>query len=115
MGVRNGRRRRAVSPARIWASLRQMPPPDLYSRPLLHIDCRGAVQIDNCKGILLYNETAVEFAMGSTRVRLTGDALRLETVAKEIVLVRGRIFRVDFLFEDAPDRDRVPALRAGRE
>ena len=67
----------------------RMPPPALYTDGMIHISCAGTVQVDNCKGILLYNENAVELDMGRLRLQLSGDDLTLETVEKGIVLVRG--------------------------
>lgn len=81
-----------------------MPPPELYTGAMLHINCNGSVQVDNSKGIVLYNENAVELDMGKTRVRLSGDDLALETVEKGIVLVRGRIFNLEFFYSAREDK-----------
>ena len=42
--------------------------------------------------------------MGKTRVRLSGDDLALETVEKGIVLVRGRIFNLEFFYSAREDK-----------
>ena len=86
------------SPQKVLSSLFCLLPESFYSGALLHIDCSGSLQVDNCKGILLYNENAVEFDMDTVRVRVSGDALALETVEKGILLLRGRIFRLDFFY-----------------
>ena len=86
------------SPREILSSMFRMPPPALYTDGMIHISCAGTVQIDNCKGILLYNENAVELDMGRLRLQLSGDDLTLETVEKGIVLVRGRLFGMTFFY-----------------
>ena len=85
------------SPREILSSMFRMPPA-LYTDGMIHISCAGTVQVDNCKGILLYNENAVELDMGRLRLQLSGDDLTLETVEKGIVLVRGRLFGMTFFY-----------------
>ena len=84
----------------------RMPSAALYTDAMIHINCAGTVQIDNCKGILLYNENAVELDMGKTRLQLAGDELTLETVEKGIILVRGRLFGMTFFYDQRDQRDR---------
>ena len=104
-GLARGRKKRD-GPKKILSSIFQMPPPELYTGAMLHINCNGSVQVDNSKGIVLYNENAVELDMGKTRVRLSGDDLTLETVEKGIVLVRGRIFNLEFFYSAREDKKR---------
>ena len=83
---------------------------------MIHISCAGTVQVDNCKGILLYNENAVELDMGRLRLQLSGDNLTLETVEKGIVLVRGRLFGMTFFYGERaqnPEEKREKASQKG--
>lgn len=73
-------------------------PNDLYSGSEIHISDRGAVQIENCKRISLYNENAVEVDLGKCRIRLSGDELVLVTLSPGTISVEGRIFCVEFFY-----------------
>ena len=74
------------------------PAADLYLGSAIHISDRGAVQIENCKGISLYDENEIEVDLGSCRVRLSGDGLVLITLTPGTIAVEGRLFRVEFFY-----------------
>lgn len=84
-------------PLQALASIFHMPAAEMYTGGMLHINCNGTVQVDNSRGLTAYTENFVELDMGRLRVRISGDGLILETVEKGVVLVRGSIFRLEFL------------------
>ena len=98
----------------ILSSMFRMPAPAFYTDAMIHISGAGTVQIDNCRGILLYNENAIELDMGETRLQLTGDALTLETVEKGIILVRGRLFGLTFFYDKNGERTAKQRPKKGR-
>ena len=52
--------------------------------------------------------------MGKTVMRITGDALVLETVEKGIILVRGKIFGINFLYSQEGEQTRGEKMSVGR-
>ena len=97
----------------ILSSIFRMPASGFYTDAMVHISCNGEIQVDNSKGIRLYDENVVELDMGRVVMRITGDALVLETVAKGIVLIRGRVFGVNFLYSQEEESG-LEKRRAGR-
>lgn len=104
-----------VGPREIFSSMFRMPPPTLYTDAMVHINCAGTVQIDNCKGILAYNENAVELDMGKLKLQLSGDDLVLETVEKGIILVRGQVFGLTFFYGDGSRKKEQSTAVLGKE
>ena len=88
----------------IFSSIFRMPAAGFYTGAAVHINSNGEIQVDNSKGIRLYDENAVELEMGKVIMRITGDALALETVAKGMILIRGRVFGIGFLYSQRDDR-----------
>ena len=108
------RRRKKEGLGTILSSIFRMPASGFYTDALVHISSSGEIQVDNSKGIRLYDETAVELDMGKTVMRITGDALVLETVEKGIILVRGKIFGINFLYSQEGEQTRGEKMSVGR-
>lgn len=78
--------------------LLQMPPPDFYHRPVLHIDCGGHVEVEGCRAVLLYNQEQIRLDMGHWQVSIFGDELELEAMNKRELQIRGRVLRTEFSY-----------------
>lgn len=76
----------------------KLPPPELYMGASLHISSMGAVQVEGCKGVSLYNENFVELDLGSCHARISGDRLVLVTLSKHTISVEGRLFSIEFSY-----------------
>ncbi|MCI6639658.1 MAG: YabP/YqfC family sporulation protein [Pygmaiobacter massiliensis] len=72
----------------------------LYQGACVQISDQGAVQIENCKGIADYNENYVEAKLSGCSVRISGDDLVLLTLSKGNITVEGRVFSVEFFYQD---------------
>ncbi len=68
----------------------------LYGRPALHLECGGTAEIENCRGILQYDDRNLKLDMGNMWMLLEGDGLVVETYRQSRITVRGRIFSVRF-------------------
>lgn len=66
-------------------------------QPLVHINCRGWLELENCGSILEYGEGRVVFRLQERCVAVTGEALTIVSLNAHITEIRGRIFRVDLL------------------
>lgn len=69
----------------------------LYRQGLVHFDCRGALQAENCRGILCFDGDRLVLDMGRARLRITGLGLTVETYHQALLAVRGQIFSVEVL------------------
>lgn len=83
----------AISPRRNAARLRP--------RSVVHIACDGAIEIDRCKGILLYRENRICLDMGALCVEIEGDSLVMDTYQKDHITIHGRVFCVKFCYQKA--------------
>lgn len=101
--AKKGRKREGLGT--ILSSIFRMPESGFYTDAMVHISAGGEIQVDNSKGIRLYDENAVELEMGRVVMRITGDALALETVAKGIILIRGKVFGINFLYSQEGEKE----------
>ena len=101
--AKKGRRKEGLGG--ILSSMFRMPESGFYTDAMVHISAGGEIQVDNSKGIRLYDENAVELEMGRVVMRITGDALSLETVAKGIILIRGKVFGISFLYSQEEKKE----------
>ena len=67
------------------------------TQPVVHINCSGGLELENCGGILEYDAQRVVFCLRAYRVAVTGEALTIVSLNAHITEIRGRIFRVDLL------------------
>ncbi len=68
----------------------------LYGRPMLHVECGGSLEIENCRGILQYDAQKLVLDMGEWSVQIEGDSLVVDSYQKALMTVRGRVFSVRF-------------------
>ncbi len=68
---------------------------------VMHITSTGRLEIENCGGILDYNETGITLKLGCQAVRIEGDGLLVDTYQKALMTVHGRIFTITFLYSGA--------------
>ena len=82
-------------PLQLAKSCIGQPPPGFYTRPMLHIDCTGRVEVEGCRGVLLFNEERLALDMGRWQVSLCGDGLVLEGLTRRSLQIRGTLLRVE--------------------
>ena len=93
--------KQAREPARrIIRDLFRQPETDFYAQPMLHINCRGQVQVDNCREILLYDSNQIRLDMGRWEVTLCGDGLELCAASRGQLLLNGRILHTEFSYKE---------------
>ena len=68
----------------------------LYGRPVLHVDCGGALEIENCRSILQYDAEKLKLDMGELSVTIEGNELVVDTYQKTLITVRGQVFSIHF-------------------
>ncbi len=66
------------------------------AQPLVHINCKGEIEIENCDGILEYSADRIVFRMRKSLVTVMGENLVIASLNRHITQISGRIFRVDF-------------------
>lgn len=93
--------KRTREPAgQILRDLFRQPASDFYAQPMLHINCRGQVQVENCREILLYDSDCIQLDMGHWNVTLYGDGLELCAASRGQLLLRGRVLRTEFSYKE---------------
>lgn len=85
---------------RILRDLFRQPAADFYAQPMLHINCYGQVQVENCREILLYDSSQIRLDMGCWEVTLYGDGLELCAASRGQLLLRGRVLRTEFSYKE---------------
>lgn len=68
----------------------------LYGQPVLHINCNGFFEIENCRGIIRYDLNHLELDMGKQRVVIEGEEIRVNTFQKKLITVSGILFSLRF-------------------
>ncbi len=68
----------------------------LYGVPALHVECGGALEIENCRGILQYDAQHLRLDMGGWTVTVEGDDLTVDNYQRATMTVRGRVFSIHF-------------------
>lgn len=53
--------------------------------------------VENHKGLLEYSAETIRIATGAGRLLLTGEGLELKQMSAACIVVKGRIFRLEFL------------------
>lgn len=66
----------------------------LYGVPALHLECGGALEIENCRGILQYDAQRLRLDMGGWTVTVEGDGLTVDNYQRATMTVRGRFFSI---------------------
>ncbi len=65
-------------------------------QPLVHINCRGSIQLENCDRILEYSPACIRLQMLNNVVAIEGDDLTILSLNAHITEVHGKIFRLSF-------------------
>lgn len=89
------RKKRRVSWKRTVSGWLSMPDADFYSRPVLHWDCGGALEVENCRTVLEYTSERVRLDLGSRQVQVLGDGLCLGGFTGRSLLIRGTVIRIE--------------------
>lgn len=95
------RKKTALSPKEVLALDYSRAQTLLHPRPMLHLRCDGAMEIEYCREILHYSQTCIKLDMQSVCVEITGDELVLDTLQKDRITLHGRLFSVTFRYEKA--------------
>ncbi len=66
-------------------------------QPMIHINCSGALELENVGSILEYSGERIVFRLGAYKVSVQGEELHIVALNRHITVIRGRIFRVDLL------------------
>ena len=77
---------------KLWKTVQTV----LYGRPVLHVDCGGALEIENCRSILQYDAEKLKLDMGELSVTIEGNELVVDTYQKTLITVRGQVFSIHF-------------------
>ena len=72
------------------------PDKGFYRRSILHIQCGGAIEVENCRAVLECTEERVRLQVARWEVALTGEKLQLESLNRRTLVLRGRIVQITF-------------------
>ncbi len=72
----------------------------IQPKPVLHVSCKGRVEIEHCKGIIEYTKTSIKLDMDSICAEIMGDDLMLDTLLKEKMIIHGRIFCINLIYSE---------------
>lgn len=97
--VKQKRNKQRINPIRLIKDILRQPDSDFYRQPILHINCYGQVEIENYKQIVQYTQQEICLDMGLWKVSLFGDCLELRSASKGQLLVQGKVFRTEFLYD----------------
>lgn len=93
MSRRKKPKEKLTQTAKSWFS---MPPKGFYQQPVIHMDCRGWMEIENCTKVLLYTQNEVEIEIGGQVVRIHGEELKLGELAGKNLFLQGIVFEIEF-------------------
>lgn len=65
-------------------------------QPLVHINGRGWLELENCSKILEYGPQRIIFHMLELCITVYGEEMVIVSLDAHITEIRGRIFRMDF-------------------
>ena len=54
----------------------------LYGQPVLHINCNGFFEVENCRGIIQYDINHLKLDMGRQAVTIEGEGIQVDTFQK---------------------------------
>ena len=74
------------------------PSAELYAGSNVTINSYGGVQIENCKGVLQYNENFIEVDLGKSKLKITGDEIKLNQLTKDDISIKGTILKLEFFY-----------------
>ena len=94
---RQRKKRRPAALARGWFA---QPPAGFYGRGVLHLDCAGGMEVENCRGVLKYTDDTVELDMGRQRLCVRGEGLALAELAGRNLFVKGQVFSIELKNND---------------
>ncbi|MEG1925367.1 MAG: YabP/YqfC family sporulation protein [Ruthenibacterium sp.] len=72
----------------------------LYRQPMLHLNCNGALVIENYKQIITYQPLQIKLDMGKICLLIEGDALVMDTLQKTCITVHGNVFTVRLCYDN---------------
>lgn len=70
------------------------------TQPMVHINCRGGMEIENCDGVVEYGQEHICLKMGRHRVCVYGEQLTITTLNAHVTQIDGSIFRLDLSQEE---------------
>ena len=69
-------------------------------QPVLHINCRGSIEVENCSRVLEYTPQRIRLQLSERTVTVEGDALVILSLNRYVTQIRGDIYRLTFSQED---------------
>ncbi len=93
VGYKKRKKESVLQAAKGWFA---MPKASFYHQPVLHLDCSGFAEIENCKKVLQYTEKEIQLDMGKQTLCIYGDGLVLTELAGKNLWLKGNIFQIEF-------------------
>lgn len=78
----------------------RQPVKNFYQQPVLHINCYGQIEVENCQKIVSYNEQMIKLDMGHWEITLFGDELVLCAVSKALLVLKGKVLKTEFSYKE---------------
>ena len=70
------------------------------TQPVLHINCRGSIDVENCSRVLEYTPQRIRLQLSERVITVEGDALAILSLNRYVTQIRGEIYRLTFAQED---------------
>ncbi len=80
--------------------LTAQPPRDFYRQPILHINCNGEIQVENCRAVLEYTTDHLRLDMGRWDADIWGSELELCSLGGPVLVLKGRIFKAELFYKE---------------
>lgn len=69
-------------------------------QPVLHVNCRGCIDVENCSRVLEYTPQRIRLQLSEQIVTIEGDALAILSLNRYVTQIRGTVYRLTFAQED---------------
>lgn len=66
------------------------------AQPMIHINCKGRIEIENCIKVLEYEQEKICFCLKGHEVTVEGENLTICSLNPHVTEISGRIFRLSF-------------------
>lgn len=80
-----------------WAQVLSLPVEAVLDLPHIEMSGNREILLENCRGIIGYQEEEIRVSGGRGLIRITGQGLTLRTLRSESILISGEISAVEFI------------------
>jgi len=79
------------------SALFELPPDAMSGVPQIELSGNREAVVDNCRGVLEYDENVVKLATDKMSIRFTGRELQIKVLTHDSAIVTGFIIGIEFI------------------